>query len=162
MTATAPPRRAAALPLVLLALGLVVGPVATVSATFRQVMGGRQVTVFGVHATPGEGKDDPRLKAVLPGLRGLAPGHTFRLLKVESKRTLAGESVDCDLGEGVAASATLLDSFDPAGKIQLRFGLTVGGVPLYQTVLATPANQIVYVNRQLPSGDRVILGVGAR
>ena len=97
---------------------------------------------------------------------GGGPGMVMLVDPLRSAIHAAREDAQCVLHthsvNGVAVSATLLDSFDPAGKVQLHFRLTAGALPLYQTVLATPANQIVYVNRQLPAGDRLILGVGAR
>jgi hypothetical protein len=125
---------------------------------------GRQVTVFGVLATPGQGANDPKLKDVLPQLQAAWPGHSFKLLKVESKRISAGESLACDLGEGLVAASQLLDPLDTNGKVQLRFEFRVGGFPQYQTVVSTPPNQVFYVNRMLnnANNERLIIGIGAR
>ena len=153
----APLRRAVIVGLfALIALGPAVSP------TFAQGLDGRQVTVFGVVATPGQGVDDPKLKEVLPQLRQLVPGHSFRLLKVESKRLVAGETVNCDLGAGFVATSQLSTPIDANGKIQMRFDLTCQGISQYQTIVTTPPNQIFYINRMLPNGERLIIGIGAR
>ena len=140
------------------------GPSGTPSATAGefQVAEGRQVTVFGVLATPGQSKDDPKLKDMLPQLRNLLPNHSFKLIKVESKRLMANESLACDLGAGFVAASQLITPLDPMGKVQLRFDLSVGGISQYQTIVTTPPNQIFYCNRTLPNGERLIIGIGAR
>jgi len=127
-----------------------------------QQMVGRQVTVFGVLATPGQTQNDPKLKEVLPQLRHLLPGHGFKLLKVESKRITGGETVACNLGAGFVAASQLMTPIDANGKIQMRFELSVDGLSQYQTIVTTPSNQIFYVNRMLPNGERLIVGIGAR
>lgn len=144
---------------VVLALGAVALSAIPASA---QEMIGRQVTVFGVLATPGASADDPKLKDVLPQLRHLVPGHGFKLLKVESKRLVSGEAVTCILGDGFVAASQLTTPIDPNGKIQMRFDLSFDGLSQYQTIVTTPPNQIFYVNRMLPNGERLIIGIGAR
>ncbi len=153
---TEPTRRLSGFALV---LGLCVVPL---TARAQDEMVGRQVTLFGVLATPGGTKNDPKLKDVLPQLRTLLPNHTFKLLKVESKRVASGGTVSCDLGDGFIAAGQLIAALDPNGKVQLRFDLSVGGISQYQTVVTTPPNQIFYINRMLPNGERLVLGVGAR
>ena len=151
-----PPRRAVIVGLLaLLATGLA-------REALAQGMDGRQVTVFGVVATPGQAADDPKLREVLPQLRQLMPGHSFKLLKVESKRLVAGEAVNCDLGAGFVAASQLTTPLDANGKIQMRFDLSYSGLTQYQTIVTTPPNQIFYVNRLLPNGERLIIGIGAR
>jgi hypothetical protein len=128
-----------------------------------QVMAsGRQVTVFGVLATPGQGQDDPKLKEILPQLRTALPGHSFKLLKVNSKRVVAGEAIACELGDGYIATTQLVDPLDTNGKVQLRFDFSYGGYPQYQTLVSTPPNQVFYINRPLGDGARLIMGIGAR
>ncbi len=155
------PRPPATLAILILAAGL--GQVAAPArAQALAVPDGRQVTVFGVLATPGQAKDDPKLKAVLPQLRNLVPNHSFKLLKVESKRAIAGGIVRCDLGDGFVASTALENALDINGKVQLRFDLSVGGFSQYQTIVTTPPNQTFFINRMLPNGDRLVIGIGAR
>ncbi len=131
-------------------------------ARAQELASGRQVTVFGVHATAGQGPDDPKLKDVLPQLKALLPGYSFKLLKVESKRVTAGETVSCDLGEGFSATSQLVNPLDINGKVQLQFVFSSGGFPQYQTIVSTPPNQVFYVNRALNNGERLIIGIGAR
>ena len=123
---------------------------------------GRQVTVFGVLATPGGVVDDPKLKEVLPQLRHLLPAHTFKLVKAESKRITQGESIVCDLGSGFVASSHLMNTLDLNGKVQLKFDLSVESISQYQTIVTMPPNQIMYLNRMLPNGERLLMGIGAR
>lgn len=138
----------------------------TPPAPAQELPPGRQVTIFGVLATPiqgqGQGQDDPKLKDVLPQLKALLPGHRFKLRKVESKRVAVGESVSCDLGDGFVATSQLVNPLDLNGKVQLRFDFSAGGFPQYQTVVSTPPNQVFYVNRMLANNDRLIVGIGAR
>jgi hypothetical protein len=122
----------------------------------------RRVTLFGILATPGPGKDDPKLKEMLPQLRNLLPNHTFQLRKVESKNIATGGTIVCDLGEGFVASSQLLNPLDMNGKVQLRFQLAFDDFPQFQTVVTTPPNQIFYINRMFPNGNRLIMGIGAR
>lgn len=150
----------------LLALGLMAGLGALPSRAPGQMMASapaRQVTVFGVVATPGaQGSDDPKLTQVLPQLRELLPGHGFKLAKAESRRVAAGESIRCELGDGFVATSQLISPMDPSGKVQLRFDLALNGVSQYQTIVTTPPNQVFYVNRVLPGGERLVIGIGAR
>ncbi len=134
----------------------------TSAALAQEVAPGRQVTVFGVLATPGQGPDDPKLKEILPQLRTALPGHSFKLLKVNSKRVVAGESVACELGDGYVAATQLVNPLDAGGKVQLRFDFSYGGFPQYQTLVSTPPNQVFYINRPLGDGERLIMGIGAR
>src|SRR5436190_938078 len=55
----------------------------------------RQVTLFGVIATPFDPAVDPKLVRIAPQLRKLLPNHGFRLLGVQSKRLTAGQTVTC-------------------------------------------------------------------
>jgi hypothetical protein len=165
MTLDRPARRRtsrAALAWLWLAMALAGGWPGPPSARAQGVMPGRQVTVFGVLATPGQGQDDPKLKEVLPQLRTALPGYSFKLLKVESKRVAAGESVACDMGGGYVATSQLVDPLDGNGKVQLRFDFALDGVSQYQTLVGTPPNQVFYVNRPLSNGERLIIGIGAR
>lgn len=135
---------------------------ASIPVRAQEATSGRQVTVFGVLATPGQGKDDPKLKDVLPQLKTLMPGHSFKLLKVASKRVVTGESVACDLPGGFTATSQLVNPVDVNGKVQLRFNFSVDGFPQYQTIVSTPPNQVFYANRMLDDGQRLIVGIGAR
>src|SRR5687768_3775916 len=80
----------------------------------------RQVTLFGIMATPGGTATDPKLASVSGQLRRLLPDHGFRLLDVRSKRLQPGQSVACELGDGFVAETSLVKVLDGNGKIQLR------------------------------------------
>jgi hypothetical protein len=161
---TRPPRRktrraALAWLIAAIAFGVASAPKA---APAQFMVPNRQVTLFGVLATPGQAKDDAKLKDVLPQLRTLLPGHSFKLLKVESKRMVAGDVIPCDLSSGFVASSRLISPLDANGKVQLQFDLSVQGLSQFQTIVTTPPNQISYINRVLPNGERLIIGLGAR
>ena len=53
----------------------------------------RQVTVFGIIATPGSKTADSNLASIKTQLDKLLPKHGFRLLDAQSKRIVAGEIV---------------------------------------------------------------------
>lgn len=155
-----PPR--AALTGLFAALALGAAALAPATARGQGMVSDRQVTVFGVLATQGQGEDDPKLKEILPQLRAAMPGHRFKLLKVASKRVAAGQAVECDLGDGSVAATQLMTPLDANGKVQLRFQFSDNGVPAYQSVVSTPPNQVFYVNRVVGPGERLIVGIGAR
>ena len=155
-----PPRAALAGLFAAIALGA--ASLAPAPARGQGMVPGRQVTVFGVLATQGQGQDDPKLKEILPQLRAAMPGYSFKLLKVASKRVASGESVECDLGGGAVATSQLMTPLDANGKVQLRFQFSDGGLPIYQSVVNTPPNQVFYVNRVIGPGERLIIGIGAR
>ena len=122
----------------------------------------RQVTVFGVLATPKGTTVDPKLKPVEDQLKKLLPNHGFKLIKIESKRMGANELLLCDLTSGFLATATLLQPLDADGKVQMQVDLTHNGLSQYQSRMSTPPNQIFFCDKQLPNGERLLIGVGAR
>lgn len=122
----------------------------------------RQVTVFGVLATPGSTDADPKLAPVLPQLRRLLPDHGFKLIKIESRRAVAGQMVACDLGEGFVATARLVSPLDLNGKVQMQVDLSVFGESQFQTIVTTPPDQAFFCDKMLPSGSRLLIGLGAR
>jgi hypothetical protein len=158
-----PPRRDAwfrhAIPALLV---LVLALTSLSKASAQAFDAGRQVTVFGVLGTPGNATSDPKLKEVLPQLNTTFPGYSFRLLKAESKRVLAGQSVSVDLGEGFVGTSQLVMPIDPNGKIPMRFDLYLYGISQFQMIVASPPNQLSFVNQMLPNGNRLIIGIGAR
>jgi len=124
---------------------------------------GRQVVIFGVLATPGGTEMDAKIAPVVQAqLRRLLPNHGFKLIKIKSERALAGQSVSCDLGEGFAATAVLVSPLDPAGKVQMKFELTMMQVSQFQTVVTTPPDQFNFFDKALNGGNHLLLGVGAR
>ena len=122
----------------------------------------RQVTIFGIVATPSSSKIDPKLKAIAPQLRKLLPGHGFTLLDVQSKRLVAGQAVTCKLGKGFSAATTLTEALDVNGKVQLRCEILENMTTQLATQVATPPNQLFFCDKMLPSGSRLLIGIGAR
>lgn len=121
----------------------------------------RQVTLFGVVATPG-GVNDPRLATIQPQLSKLLPGYGFRLLGVESKRLKAGQALNCPLGDGFTASTILLRPLDEEGKVQLRVSVDQNATGQMETLVHTPANQLFFCDKVFPDGSRLLIGIGAR
>jgi hypothetical protein len=122
----------------------------------------RQVTFFGILATPNDPTIDPKLRPIAPQLRRLFPGHGFRMLGVETRRIETGQVVDCDLGGGFAGHATLLDPMDANGKVQLRVQLDQNEQIDFATLVSTPLNQLFFCEKRLNDGSRLVLGIGAR
>src|SRR5436309_744490 len=127
-----------------------------------QVPESRQVTLFGIVATPGNPTIDPDLASVAAQLRKLLPGHGFKLLGAKSERLTAGESFACDLGNGFVAETELVHVRDRNGKVQLRFELELNKEPQLATTVTTPPNQLFFCDKKLPNGSRLVIGVGAR
>ncbi|HWE37846.1 MAG TPA: hypothetical protein VG406_14855 [Isosphaeraceae bacterium] len=123
-----------------------------------------QVTICGIRATPGESKIDPRLrrKHLDPQLRRMFPGHGFRLLAVDSRPLIAGQSLTCDLEDGYAAKVELIDPFDKDGKVRLRIRLVRGKAIAFETVVTVPPNQLFFCDKALSDKTRLILGIAAR
>jgi len=147
-----------------LALGIAPG---AVTRAWAQVPPGNagdalQVTLFAIVATPGSNAIDPKLTAIASQLRKLLPNHGFQLLDVQSKRLSPGESVRCDLGSGLTAATALVRPLDENGKVQLRCLLALNGTPQFDTLVATPPNQLFFCDRMRDDGSRLLLGVGAR
>lgn len=135
---------------------------AAVGALAQDDAGARQVTLFGVLATPGDASLDPKLAAVAAQLRKLLPNHGFRLLGVQSRRLTVNQTLSCPLGDGFVAEATLLDPLDANGKVQLRCAVALRQVPQLGTLVGTPPNQLFFCEKLLPNGQRLLVGVGAR
>ena len=122
----------------------------------------RQVTLFGVLASPHDRGIDPKLAKIEPQLRKLFPGHGFRLLDVQSKRLTAGQTMAGDLEGGYTARTTLLQPADTNGKVQLRCSLLLNRTVELETVVATPPNQLFFCDKKLNGGSRLLIAVGAR
>ena len=133
---------------------------ATVGA--RQGTAARQVTLFGIMATPGSTEIDPKLATVSGQLRRLLPDHGFRLLDVRSQRLEPGQSVTCKLGDGYVAETKLVNPLDANGKIQLRCELRWQEQEQFATLVTTPPNQLFFCEKRLNNGSRMLIGVGAR
>jgi hypothetical protein len=134
-----------------------------VEAAGWQAPTSRQVVVFGVLATPGSKTMDKDITpAVAAELRRRLPNHGFKLLKAESQKTTAGQTVTCKLGEGYVATTRLLTPLDINGRVQMRFELLLDDVPQFQTIVATPPDQLNYADKMLPDNSHILIGIGAR
>jgi len=122
----------------------------------------RQVTVFGIIATPGSKTADSNLASIKAQLDKLLPQHGFRLLDVQSKRIVAGESVTCDLSNGYTVATFLVQLVDDNGKVQLRCELFQDQSHQFSTLVKTPLNQLFFCQRALQDGSQLLIGVGAR
>ena len=123
----------------------------------------RQVTVFGVIATP-EGKtpDSSNLVNIKAQLDKLLPKHGFKLLDARSKPIEVGESVACELGDGYSVVTSLVEMVDENGKVQLRCELFKDQIRQFSTLVKTPPNQLFFCQRALQDGSQLLIGVGAR
>lgn len=123
----------------------------------------RQVTVFGIVATPEDHAVDPRLDMIADDLRKLKPGHGFQMNSVSSRRLASGESLARDLGDGIVAHVELEDSLDlTTGKLRIRFTMEVDGRETFTTTVATSPNQVFFCDKPLGDGVRMLIGIGAR
>jgi hypothetical protein len=122
----------------------------------------RQVTVFGVIATPGSKTADSNLANIHNQLDKLLPRHGFRLLDAQSKVLEAGESVTCKLNGGLSVVTSLVKAVDENGKVQLRCELFRGEVRQFSTLVKTPLQQLFFCQRVLEDGSQLLIGVGAR
>jgi hypothetical protein len=123
----------------------------------------RQVTVLAILATPGSKAIDSKLAALKPQLSRLLPDHGFKLLDVQSKRIIAGESVTCDLGHGYTAKTALVRSVPDNGKVGLSCELFLDRAVQFSAKVKTPPNQLFFCERPfLDDGSRLLIGVGAR
>ena len=122
----------------------------------------RQVTVFGVIATPGSKTADTNLASIKTQLDKLLPKHGFRLLDVQSKPIVAGESVTCDLRNGSTLVASLVQPVDENGKVQIRCELFRDQNRQFSTLVKTPPNQLFFCQRALQDGSQLLIGVGVR
>ncbi len=127
-----------------------------------QGLGSRQVTLFGILATPNDSSLDPKLQPIAQQLRTLFPNHGFKLLGAETKRISTGQSVTCALGGGYDAGAQLLNPYDADGKVQLRFQLDQNMQIDFATIVTTPLNQLFFCDKMLPNGSRIVIGIGVR
>ena len=122
----------------------------------------RQVTVFGVIATPGSKTLDTNLATIKTQLDKLLPKHGFKLLDVQSKPIVAGESVTCDLRNSYTLVASLVQPVDENGKVQIRCDLFRDQAREFSTLVKTPPNQLFFCQRALKGGSQLLIGVGVR
>lgn len=122
----------------------------------------RQVTLFGILADPAGNTMDPKLEAAAPQLRKLFPNHSFKLIEARTKRLSKSESLTCDLGEGYIAEAWLSQPQNSDGKVELKVALVMDGMNQISLKVSTPPNQLLFCDKKLPDGTRLLIGVGAR
>jgi hypothetical protein len=122
----------------------------------------RQVTVFGVIATPGAKAVDSKLATINDQLAELLPEHGFRLLDAHSGGIETGESVTCKLSGGYTAAVSLVQPLDDNGKVALRCELLLDGASEFSTLVKTPRNQLFFCRRPLADGSQLLIGMGAR
>lgn len=164
------PRAGLALAIVVLSVGL--APTASAQSLIAQAVPGRQVTLFGILATPSDVKVevDAKLRKIEPQLRKLFPdnNYSFKLLATESKRLGVGDMVTCRLGDGFVAGTQLVSIADPDGNLQMRFVLEYDGEIEFTTIVRTPPNQLFFCdkalpnNAKLPNGSKLLIGLGGR
>ncbi len=122
----------------------------------------RQVTVFGVVATPGAKSVDSKLMSINAQLGKLLPKHGFKLLDAQSERIVAGESVTCKLAGDYTAVISLVRSLDDNGKVELRCELFQNEMSQFSTLVKSPLNQLFFCQRPLDDGSQLLIGMGAR
>ncbi len=122
----------------------------------------RQVTLFGVIASPTDMRIDPKLAKIEPQLRKVLPNHGFKLLDVQSKRLTVGKTLTCNLGDGFTAGTTLVRPVDENGKVQLRCAVLLNEMVQLETLVATPPNQLFFCDKTLDNNTRLLIGIGAR
>jgi hypothetical protein len=122
----------------------------------------RQVTVFGIIATPGSKTADTNLATIKTQLDKLLPKHGFKLLDARSKPIVAGESVGCDFRNGYTVVTSLVQPVDENGKVQIRCELFQDQDRQFSTLVKTPPNQLFFCQRALRDGSELLIGVGAR
>jgi hypothetical protein len=121
-----------------------------------------QVTAFGVLALPGSAEIDPELADVAPTLHKLLPNYGFRRVGLKSKRLSVGQEIRCPLGNGRSAQIVLMDSAASGGKVKMKFTLKIASQEPFIDIVSTPPNQLVLVDRMLPSKERLLVGMAAR
>jgi hypothetical protein len=123
----------------------------------------RQVTVFGIVATPKGEAVDKDLSPIKAALGKLLPQHGFKLLDSQSARIVAGESVECTLGHGYTAAVTMVRPIDENGKVELRCELSLDGKRQFAATVRTPLDQLFFCERPfLTDGSKLLIGIGAR
>lgn len=164
--------RRAGLALAVLVLSAGLAPTATAQNLVAQAVPGRQVTLFGILATPSDMKVevDAKLRKIEPQLRKLFPdnNYSFKLLATESKRLGVNDMVTCRLGDGFVAGAQLVSIADVDGNLNMKFVLEYDGEVEFTTIVRTPPNQLFFCdkalpnNGKLPNGSKLLIGLGGR
>jgi hypothetical protein len=123
----------------------------------------RQVTVFGVLATPNAKTVDSRLSNVIQSqLEKLLPKNGFKLLDARSGCIIDGESITCSLGHGYSLTTLMVKPLDENGKVVLHCELFHDKVSEFATLVKTPLDQLFFCRRKLNDGSQLLIGIGAR
>ena len=123
----------------------------------------RQVTVFGVLATPNAKTVDSRLSNIIQSqFEKLLPKNGFKLLDARTGCIVDGESITCNLGHGYSLTTLLVKPLDESGKVELRCELFHDKVSEFATLVKTPLDQLFFCRRELSDGTQFLIGVGAR
>jgi hypothetical protein len=123
----------------------------------------RQVTVFGIVATPKGEAVDNSLARIQEPLSKLLPQHGFKLLDSQSARIVAGEAVACTLGHGYTAEITMVRPIDENGMVELRCELSLDDELQFSATVRAPLDQLFFCKRPfLTDGTKLLIGVGAR
>ena len=138
--------------------GLHVSRAGLITATTMTIA--RQVTVFGVLATPNAKTVDSRLSNIQSQLDKLLPKNGFKLLDARSERIVDGESITCSLGHGYKLTTLLVKPLDENGKVELRCELFRDKVSEFSTLVKTPLDQLFFCQRALSDGSQLLIGVG--
>ena len=111
----------------------------------------RQVTVFGVVATPADRTTDSRLVSFSNELAELIPYHGFKLLDAQSTRIIDGESVTCTLGNGYTVR---LPGQSAERKRQSRDSLRAipGSSSQFSTLVKSPLHQLFFCQERSRTG----------
>ena len=120
----------------------------------------RQVTVFGVVATPADRTTDPRLVKYSNELAGLIPHHGFKLLDAQSTRIIDGESVTCKFSNSYSVKASLVKSLNENGKVEIRCELFHDHARQFATLVKAPLSQLFFCQEALPDGTQLLIGIG--
>src|SRR5262245_43958126 len=123
----------------------------------------RQVTVFGILASPHSKTVDSRLSSVFRSqLEKLLPRNGFKLLDARSGCIFDSESISCNLGQDYRLTTELVKPLDQNGKVVLRCELFHDKVCEFATLVKTPLDQLFFCRRQLSDGSQLLIGIGAR
>ena len=160
------PRRAG---LHLLALGLATAVLVPMAAVDRsrgqsepEATRTHDVTVVALRAVPGGSTSDSRL-SFSAALRRLMPGHGLELIDAATDRIEPNQSLECDLGDGRRLEVVLVAPLED-GVVRLRVECLEEGRdrPVFVTNVRTPTDQLAFLDKALPSGDRLLIGIGVR
>ena len=122
----------------------------------------RQVTVFGVLATPGAKTVDSRLSNIHPSVGQVASRERIQAPRRPQRAHRRWRIDHCNLGNGYTLTTSLVKPLDENGKVELRCELFHDKISEFSTLVKTPVNQLFFCQRALKNGSQFLIGVGAR